>query len=190
MRMMTFSLLNEWRFDSTGGEPIFAVCKQGPLFDVSCWCPAVICRLQMAFLLPERTVFFVEWMAGSFFWEDNFVLLFVKQVDANLLLMYNDELPNGTTSQSAAHAKGVVAFDRSAGFWMLHSVPRYPPDSGATYSYPVTGFKYGQTLLCLTLPFSSANEIGNHRNNFWLELRASPTMARWIDCTRNPRNWV
>ena len=90
----------------------------------------------------------------------------MKQVDANLLLMYNDELPNGTTSQSAAHAKGVVAFDRSAGFWMLHSVPRYPPDSGATYSYPVTGFKYGQTLLCLTLPFSSANEIGNHRNNF------------------------
>jgi Deoxyribonuclease II len=100
-------------------------------------------------------------------------------VDAKLLLMYNDELPNGTTSQSAAHAKGVVAFDRSAGFWMLHSVPRYPPDSGATYSYPVTGFKYGQTVLCLTLPFSSANEIGNHRINFRLEFRGSS--GQWRD---------
>ena len=80
--------------------------------------------------------------------------------------MYNDELPNGTTSsETHAHAKGVVAFDAplaATGFWILHSVPHYPPDpaSSGGYSYPVTGVTYGQTMLCVSLPTQQADLVG------------------------------
>jgi len=76
--------------------------------------------------------------------------------------MYNDEFPNGTTTETAAHAKGVVAFDGYSGFWMLHSVPHFPPapDGEADYYFPSTGLKYGQTMICVSLPFNQANLIG------------------------------
>lgn len=79
--------------------------------------------------------------------------------------MYNDELPNGTTSSEAhAHAKGVVVFNEAdgQGFWMLHSIPHYPPaPSGeAAYSFPATGIIYGQTIICVSLPIGQANLVG------------------------------
>jgi deoxyribonuclease-2 len=77
-----------------------------------------------------------------------------------LVLMYNDEWPNGTSSETAAHAKGVVAFDNISGFWLSHSVPRFPPAPGSSYSFPPTGIKYGQTMLCVSLPFSQADLVG------------------------------
>lgn len=77
-----------------------------------------------------------------------------------LVLMYNDEWPNGTSSETAAHAKGVVAFDNVSGFWLSHSVPRFPPAPGSSYSFPPTGIKYGQTMLCVSLPFSQADLVG------------------------------
>lgn len=83
--------------------------------------------------------------------------------------MYNDEFPNGTSSETAAHAKGVVAFNTiddgtvGGGFWMAHSIPRFPPASapGAQFSFPPTGLKYGQTVLCLSMPVQQANSIGS-----------------------------
>lgn len=78
------------------------------------------------------------------------------------MLMYNDEMPNGTSSEAAAHAKGVVAFDAESGFWMTHSVPRYPPAPDDGYSYPTTGTRYGQTVLCVSLHFKQADLIGKH----------------------------
>jgi len=85
-----------------------------------------------------------------------------KIEEMQLLLMYNDEFPNGTTSESAAHAKGVVAFDGHSGFWMLHSVPHFPPspDAQSDYSFPTTGLKYGQAMFCVSLPFAQADLIG------------------------------
>ncbi len=94
-----------------------------------------------------------------------FVLLSQKD-ESQLLLMYNDEFPNGTSSETAAHAKGVVAFDATSGFWLVHSVPRFPPApdppsaSATNYSFPVTGLRYGQTMLCISLPFSQADLVG------------------------------
>lgn len=96
-------------------------------------------------------------------------LLFVllsQQDEGQLLLMYNDEFPNGTSSETAAHAKGVVAFDATSGFWLVHSVPRFPPAPGppsasaTNYSFPVTGLRYGQTMLCISLSFSQADLVG------------------------------
>lgn len=92
--------------------------------------------------------------------------------DKRLLLMYNDEFPNGTSSETSAHAKGVVAFDGQSGFWLVHSVPRFPPAPGdgppgtkGNYSYPTTGLRYGQTMLCVSLPLDQADLIGEWRDH-------------------------
>lgn len=78
------------------------------------------------------------------------------------MLMYNDETPNGTSSESLAHAKGVVAFDGESGFWLTHSVPRFPPPPEDGYSYPPTGTRYGQTMLCVTLDSEQAHVVGKY----------------------------
>ncbi|KAF2346668.1 Deoxyribonuclease II, partial [Trinorchestia longiramus] len=44
-----------------------------------------------------------------------------------LYIFYNDEFPNGTTSEAHGHTKGVVMMTEKGGFWLVHSVPRYPP---------------------------------------------------------------
>ncbi len=81
-------------------------------------------------------------------------------------LMYNDEWPNGTVSFTAGHAKGVVAVEKAGGtgFWLIHSVPHFPPDPstpGASYGYPKTGHTYGQTLFCVSFDADvAADAIG------------------------------
>ena len=43
-------------------------------------------------------------------------------------VQYNDEWPDDNKHGTGAHAKGVLGFDAgsSAGFWLIHSVPRFP----------------------------------------------------------------
>ncbi|CDW55455.1 Deoxyribonuclease (DNase) II [Trichuris trichiura] len=73
-------------------------------------------------------------------------------------MMYNDAYPNGTVSWKAAHSKGVLAFSDRLGFWLIHSVPKFPPPT--TFDYPNTGKVFGQTLLCITFNLNTLKEIG------------------------------
>ena len=76
-------------------------------------------------------------------------------------ILYNDEHPDGNTSFTAGHTKGVVLGDRTTTVWMIHSVPHHPPRPTDGYSYPHSGHMYGQTYLCLTLPTDQvANKVG------------------------------
>ncbi|EFX90243.1 hypothetical protein DAPPUDRAFT_39768 [Daphnia pulex] len=112
-----------------------------------------------------------------------------------LLLMYNDEFPNGTSSETSAHAKGVVAFDGQSGFWLVHSVPRFPPapDGGppgtkGNYSYPTTGLRYGQTMLCVSLPLHQADLIGKqllYYHPFVYHWSVSSANKEWIQMLPN-----
>ena len=72
---------------------------------------------------------------------------------------YNDEHPDGPTSFTKGHTKGVVAFDGDSGFWLVHSVPHYPPPPWQEYDYPATGHHYGQSFLCLTLSSSQLETV-------------------------------
>jgi deoxyribonuclease-2 len=63
--------------------------------------------------------------------------------------LYNDEHPYKTDSDTVhGHTKGVQLFDATSGLWLIHSVPKFPPAD--VYAYPITGTKYGQSMLCVT----------------------------------------
>ena len=90
--------------------------------------------------------------------------LFDSNASKNILYaLYNDEHPDGHTSFTDGHTKGVVAFDEKEGFWLVHSVPHFPPniENNGRYGYPHTGQRYGQSFLCISLKTeTSANIIG------------------------------
>lgn len=76
-------------------------------------------------------------------------------------LLYNDQPPNqnGThNSSSRGHTKGVLLLDREEGFWLIHSVPGFPPHDA--YRWPPQAHRYGQTLLCVSFPFDQFSKIG------------------------------
>lgn len=77
-------------------------------------------------------------------------------------LAFNDATPDGNGAQAGetnAHAKGVLAWDskKGEGFYLLHSVPKFPHFSktkGFDYVTPESS-SYGQHYLCITLKAES-----------------------------------
>ncbi|XP_012537888.1 plancitoxin-1 [Monomorium pharaonis] len=98
----------------------------------------------------------------------------------NLWGMYNDDPPNRPTSAKYGHAKGVVFVNKQQGFWLIHSVPNYPPvpnsgndtrrghveensdipESQSEYDYPTSGMNYGQSFLCISVDSDQFDKIG------------------------------
>lgn len=80
-------------------------------------------------------------------------------------LLYNDQPPNNSGTQNSSsrgHTKGVLLLDKEGGFWLIHSVPGFPPSDA--YSWPPNAHKYGQTLLCVSFPFDQFSKIGRQLN--------------------------
>ena len=77
--------------------------------------------------------------------------------------MYNDQDPDGkSASSSRGHTKGVIGMDTDGGFWLVHSVPRFPKGPSETSSYegyPDYASRYGQSFLCLSLGHRQLNEV-------------------------------
>uniref|UniRef100_A0A336LWG3 CSON003579 protein n=1 Tax=Culicoides sonorensis TaxID=179676 RepID=A0A336LWG3_CULSO len=79
----------------------------------------------------------------------------------NVALMYNDEPPSSEVDMVKGHTKGVMASDDKTGFWLIHSVPHFPPElENGTYNYPLTGHTYGQSFLCITMNSVELNKAG------------------------------
>lgn len=55
---------------------------------------------------------------------------------------------------------GVVGFDKSEGFWLVHSTPKFPPAKTEGYTWPETALDYGQSFLCVTYDYKSLDTIG------------------------------
>ncbi|KAN0038156.1 hypothetical protein ACTA71_000328 [Dictyostelium dimigraforme] len=71
--------------------------------------------------------------------------------------MYNDQPPTDEADSEYAHSKGVVAFDSTQGFWLIHSVPRFPHDPNhENYYFPKNEINNGQSFLCVTYKASSS----------------------------------
>lgn len=83
--------------------------------------------------------------------------------------MYNDEKPSGQKTTDYAHSKGVMAFDGESGFWLIHSMPKYPKPVSEGYS-GVPDDKYGQSFICVTFSSSEFDTIGSQMqiNYPWL----------------------
>ncbi|CAE52578.1 DNase II [Fowlpox virus] len=71
-------------------------------------------------------------------------------------IFYNDGIPGSKNySSKVGHTKGVMAWnsDSVTGFWLIHSVPRFPPSPVLGYNYPYSGYVYGQSMLCINLDY-------------------------------------
>ncbi|EZA50029.1 hypothetical protein DMN91_006039 [Ooceraea biroi] len=93
-------------------------------------------------------------------------------------LLYNDDPPNRPSSGKYGHAKGVLMANQRQGFWLIHSVPNYPPvpntgndtrperfvdeDPGNSsgYGYPPSGEHYGQSFLCISMDNDQFDLVG------------------------------
>lgn len=89
----------------------------------------------------------------------------ISNQDETLYVMYNDQPPQGATSSSKGHTKGVVVANQSGGFWLIHSVPHFPFNQ-SEYVYPETGTHYGQSLLCISLNLEQLNNVGMITNSY------------------------
>ena len=83
----------------------------------------------------------------------------MKDSSAVGVALYNDETDAGVESASHAHSKGVVAFDTTQGFWLVHSLPRYPNHRSKGYG-PLPTVTYGQSWLCMTLKTATFEDVG------------------------------
>lgn len=75
---------------------------------------------------------------------------------------YNDESSNGKTDGTDGHSKGVVVANNSLGFWLVHSVPKFPqtPYQKNSYAYPKTAVKFGQSFLCISMMADELDKVG------------------------------
>ncbi|XP_011871792.1 PREDICTED: plancitoxin-1 [Vollenhovia emeryi] len=95
--------------------------------------------------------------------------------------LYNDDPPNRDTSGKNGHSKGAMVVNKQQGFWLIHSVPKFPPlpNSGnetrrghvednsipgnqdrSEYDYPSNGVNYGQSFLCISLDSDQYELVG------------------------------
>jgi deoxyribonuclease-2 len=75
-------------------------------------------------------------------------------------IMYNDEDPQSKSHASRAHSKGVAAFDSKQGFWVVHSIPRFPPNTTVGWSDGgLESDKFGQSFLCVTYDLDQMDKV-------------------------------
>ncbi|XP_036916864.1 deoxyribonuclease-2-beta isoform X1 [Sturnira hondurensis] len=75
-------------------------------------------------------------------------------------LMYNDGVPKaGNYSRKYGHTKGLLLWNKVQGFWLIHSIPQFPPVPEEGYGYPPTGRRNGQTGICVTFKYNQYEAI-------------------------------
>eukprot|EP01101_Sappina_pedata_P000912 TRINITY_DN11051_c0_g1_i1.p1 TRINITY_DN11051_c0_g1~~TRINITY_DN11051_c0_g1_i1.p1 ORF type:complete len:369 (-),score=134.03 TRINITY_DN11051_c0_g1_i1:41-1147(-) len=110
-------------------------------------------------VLAQSKIFLSNASAGALSYTLN--QAYLSQVSE---LMYNDETPNGKNHESSGHLKGVISFDSKQGYWLVHSVPRFPngPSNVTNYGgYPSMAAKYGQSFYCVNYGLPQLDQIAS-----------------------------
>ncbi|XP_071154082.1 deoxyribonuclease-2-alpha-like isoform X2 [Mytilus edulis] len=81
--------------------------------------------------------------------------------DSIFYMMYNDEPPHTRGSLTHGHTKGAVGFDKTDGFWLVHSTPKFPYPKSEGYTFPHNGDVYGQTFLCVSMNYDLLDILGS-----------------------------
>jgi len=96
----------------------------------------------------------------------------VKQLyaatDSDGVAVYNDDTDEGQRLASHAHAKGVAVFNTKGGFWMIHSVPKWPNRRSKGYGV-LPSDKFGQTFMCLSLSANTFDDVGKLLGTNWVQ---------------------
>ena len=58
--------------------------------------------------------------------------------------VYNDENPDGTTTSGGMHGKGAIATDKTSGFWLIQSLPKYPDMTSEADAWSKSAPNFGQ----------------------------------------------
>jgi len=103
---------------------------------------------------------------------------------------YNDEHPDGKKSTAYAHSKGVMAFDGKTGFWLTHSMPKWPPTIKKGYDI-LPDHRYAQSFICITFKTAEFDKIAAQMtiNHPWLYdydiseglEKKVPAFGEWLD---------
>jgi deoxyribonuclease-2 len=73
-------------------------------------------------------------------------------------VMWNDEPPpNKNSAAPIAHAKGVLVFTGEGGFWLTHSLPDFPAETGDMWASGADG--YGQSFLCINIDATNLRKL-------------------------------
>lgn len=65
------------------------------------------------------------------------------------------------TTLKGGHTKGVLAVDKQSGFYMLHSVPKFPDLRTTEFTWEASTI-YAQHFLCISVDALTANKLGHH----------------------------
>ncbi|XP_026873210.1 deoxyribonuclease-2-beta isoform X2 [Electrophorus electricus] len=81
------------------------------------------------------------------------------ELNSSAYMIYNDAPPVLKYLNNYGHTKGVLLFDESQGFWLMHSVPHFPPFPEMGYGFPSTGKLFGQMFHCTTYSYREFQKI-------------------------------
>merc|ERR1719468_514378 len=115
--------------------------------------------------------------------------LYGNFADSFAYALYNDEDPSGSTSSTRAHSKGVILFDGSKGFWLVHSFPKWPAAKESGYQgMPST--TYGQSFLCMSFSISELEDIAKIQLVQWPQIYSSGVSSDLQSSLPNFVNWI
>ena len=79
--------------------------------------------------------------------------------NATLSRFLNRTLPTPKPVDEGGHTKGVLATSSEYGFWLVHSVPKFPELSGSDYKWGSASADYGQTFLCISMSLADIDGV-------------------------------
>ena len=114
--------------------------------------------------------------------------------DSYAYALYNDQTPTGSSSDSRAHSKGLMLFDGEKGFWMVHSVPKWPGAVSQGW-YDISSLTYAQSIMCTTFRLDRLEDIAALQMVQWPLIYSSgissdlmddhPQFVEWITGSKN-----